>query len=475
MSDELKPEVAVEQTAPAVEATTVVADGTVEADSGTPTPTETPLEATSTAAPESAANPQSEPTAPKQPEYDLDAVHAELVAAKASKSTLQVTGLRRVRGGILVSYKNMPLFLPTSHLSLKANPSENELLALLQKTFDVHVHELDANDRTKVIVSRRRLLRVEHLNDFQVGQIVEGKVVSLTDFGAFVNLGGVDGMVHVSAMSRRRIGHPSELLQKGDTVKAVVKEINHNTQRLSLSMKELEADPWEQAASEFPVGSQHTGKIKSLTDFGAYIELKPGVEGLVHISEMSWARRIKHPSDLFAVGQEVPVQVLEILPEKHKIALGYKQTQPNPWDNIASRFQVGQIISGTVKEVFQRGAVITVADDIDAFMPRGKMHPSVRSKNNPFEVGQVIENILVMDVVPDSHSLILGMEGFDQSSQKSERSQRSERNNGEARPRGGSKREREEAPALETSAPVTLSDLLSEDEKRKLFGDETAS
>lgn len=402
---------------------------------------------------------------PSKPEYDVDVLYAELVQANTAKSFIDVTGLRRVRGGILVSYKNMPLFLPTSHLSLKANPSENELLSLIQKTFPVHIHELNEQDKTKVIVSRRRLLRSEHLDEFKIGQIVEGKVVSITDFGVFVNLGGVDGMVHVSAMSRHRVNHPSERIQKGDTVKAVVKEINRNTQRLSLSMKELEADPWTGAALEFPVGTDHTGKVKSITDFGVYVELKPSIEGLVHISEMSWARRIKHPSELFKAGDDILVRILDLSEEKHKVALGYKQTQPNPWETINQRFQVGQIVKGTIKEVINRGVVINIADDIDAFMPRGKMHPSVRNKTMPFQVGDAVENVLVMDVVAENHSLILGMEGFDQGTpEKPAREPKQPRNSAH-----------KESAIPEAKQEVSLGDLLSDEEKRKLFGDNANS
>jgi small subunit ribosomal protein S1 len=429
---------------------------------------------------ESPAQEASVSEAPKQPEYDVNALYPEIVAAKNNKTTIDVTGLRRVRGGILAAYKGMPLFLPTSHLSLKPNPSENELLGLIQQTFPVHVHELNEEDKTKVIVTRRKLLRVDHLKDFQVGQTVEGKVVSFTDFGAFINLGGVDGMVHVSAISRRRINHPSEVLKKGDTVKAVVKEINENSQRLSLSMKELEANPWQGAAAKYTVGSRHKGKVKSLTDFGVYVELEPGVEGLVHISEMSWARRIKHPSEIFQAGQEVEVQVLEITEEKQKVSLGYKQTQPNPWATIAERFKVGDKIEGSVREVIDRGVVVNIAEDIDAFMPKGKMHPSLRGKAAPFQVGDKIEGLFVMDVVPDNHSLILGMEGFDQGSPAREGRGEGGGNRGEGGGRGerggrgdrGPRKEQETVNLPEQKQEVSLADLLSEDEKRKLFGSE---
>ncbi len=437
---------------------------------------------------EAPASQTATPETPKQPEYDVNALYPEIVAAKNNKTTIDVTGLRRVRGGILAAYKGMPLFLPTSHLSLKPNPSENELLGLIQQTFPVHVHELNDEDKTKVIVTRRKLLRVDHLKDFQVGQTVEGKVVSFTDFGAFINLGGVDGMVHVSAISRRRINHPSEVLKKGDTVKAIVKEINENTQRLSLSMKELEANPWQGASGKYTAGSRYKGKVKSLTDFGVYVELEAGVEGLVHISEMSWARRIKHPSEIFQAGQEVEVQVLELNEEKQKVSLGYKQTQPNPWANIAERFKVGDKIEGSVREVIERGVVVNIAEDIDAFMPKGKMHPSLRGKALPFQVGDKIEGLFVMDVVPDNHSLILGMEGFDQGAPSREGREGGGREGGreggggrDGGNRGGGGRERgprrdreqqESVNLPEQKQEVSLADLLSDDEKRKLFGGE---
>jgi small subunit ribosomal protein S1 len=205
-----------------------------------------------------------------------------------------------------------------------------------------------------------------------------------------------------------------------------------------------------------------------------YVELKAGVEGLVHISEMSWARRIKHPSELFQAGQEIEVQVLDISEEKQKVSLGYKQTQPNPWATIAERFKVGDKIEGTVREAIERGVVVNIADDIDAFMPKGKMHPSLRGKAQPFQVGDKIEGLFVMDVVPDNHSLILGMEGFDQGANRPERSERPERGERGERPERGERRPRqqqqEQVNIPEQKQDVSLADLLSDEEKRKLFG-----
>lgn len=437
-------------------------------------------------APEAEAAPEE----PKQPEYDVDALYAELAEAKGKNETVDVEGIRRVRGGILAEYKHMPLFLPTSHLSLKANPSENDLLSLIHKTFPVHVHELSQDDKSRVIITRRKLLRRELMNEFQVGQQVEGRVSSITDFGAFVDIGGVDGMVHVSRISRRRINHPGDVLKKGDTIKAVIKDIDAGGERISLSMKELEEDSWENVAQEFPSGTRQKGIVRGLTDFGAYVQLKPGVEGLVHISEMSWARRIKHPSELLQEGQEIEVEVLDVSEEKKKISLGYKQTQSNPWDTMADRFAIGSELGATVKEVLPRGVVVTLADDVDAFLPKGKMHPSLKNQKTPFSVGDSVQ-VLVMDVVPENHSLIVGMEGFDQKAEQGGGGGGRQGGGGGGRQGGGGRRDRDRGDrsggrggrdrgdrggnptqALGTSSQnVTLLELLSDDEKRKLFGD----
>ncbi len=469
-----------------------LAGGTDDSNAGTATEQssgETPAEGS-----ESEAAPQEE-----KPQYDVDVLYAELAEAKANNQTVDVEGIRRVRGGILAEYKHMPLFLPTSHLSLKSNPSENDLLTLIHKTFPVHVHELSQDDKSRVIITRRKLLRRELMSEFQVGQQVEGRVSSITDFGAFVDIGGVDGMVHVSRISRRRINHPGDVLKKGDTIKAIIKDIDPEGERISLSMKELEEDSWGNVAQEFPVGSRNKGIVRGLTDFGAYVQLKPGVEGLVHISEMSWARRIKHPSELLQEGQEIEVLVLDVSEEKKKISLGYKQTQNNPWESMAGRFAIGSELGATVKEVLPRGVVVTLADDVDAFLPKGKMHPSLKNQKTPFNVGDSVQ-VLVMDVVPENHSLIVGMEGFDQKAEgggeggdrggrreggdrggrreggdrgrrdSGNRGDRRDRNDRDRGDRGG--RGQVQSPSLGTSSQnVTLLELLSDDEKRKLFGE----
>jgi small subunit ribosomal protein S1 len=436
----------------------------------------------------------------EKPSYDADALYTELVAAKKAGATVEVEGSRRVRGGILATYKNMPLFLPTSHLSLKVNPSETDHLVLLRQTFTVHVHELNEKDKSRVIVTRRRLLRGDEMKNYHVGQEVEGKVVSFTEFGAFVNLGPVDGMIHVSAISNRRIAKPQDILKKGDTIRAIIKEIDPAKERISLSMKELEANPWDTLEEELPPGTHIKGIVRGVTDFGVYVEVKAGVEGMVHISEMSWAKRLKHPSELFEKGQDIEVVVLSVATGKRKLQLGYKQLQPNPWDAIAEKFTIGQKTQGTVKEITQSGIIITLTDEIDGFMPRGKMLPNLRNQKDPFKSGDAIE-VLIMDLSSENRSLILGMEGFDQGApeggDRPERSERPRREGGgnreggghreggsrEGRPRreGGNndrrerrdnRENRENLPAPQAvQSEMTLSDLLSEDERKRLFGE----
>ncbi len=429
----------------------------------------------------------------ERPSYDAEALYAELAAAKKAGTTVEVSGSRRVRGGILVTYKNMPLFLPTSHLSLKVNPSETDHLALIRETFPVHVHELNEKDKSRVIVTRRRLLRADEMKNYQVGQKVEGKVVSFTEFGAFVNLGPVDGMIHVSAISNRRIAKPQDILKKGDTITAIIKEIDPAKERISLSMKELESDPWETLESELPPGTHIRGTVRGVTDFGVYVEVKSGVEGMVHISEMSWAKRLKHPSELFQKGQEIEVVVLSVATAKRKLQLGYKQLQANPWDTIASQFTIGQQAQGTVKEVSQSGIIITLTEEIDGFMPRGKMVPNLRNQKEPFKAGDQI-SVIIMDLSSENRSLILGMEGFDQGGAPEEggerpaRTDRKRREGGEGgrdnRPRReggnndrrGERRDnnsRERLPAPQAvQSEMSLLDLLSEDERKRLTGNE---
>ncbi len=494
-------ETAASEPAPAVEAAAEQSSGDTPAEGSGESPAGHAAEQSSGDTP--AEGTEAAPPQEEKPQYDVDVLYAELAEAKAKNQTVDVEGIRRVRGGILAEYKHMPLFLPTSHLSLKSNPSENDLLTLIHKTFPVHVHELSQDDKSRVIITRRKLLRRELMSEFQVGQQVEGRVSSITDFGAFVDIGGVDGMVHVSRISRRRINHPGDVLKKGDTIKAIIKDIDPEGERISLSMKELEEDSWGNVAQEFPIGSRNKGIVRGLTDFGAYVQLKPGVEGLVHISEMSWARRIKHPSELLQEGQEIEVLVLDVSEEKKKISLGYKQTQNNPWESMAGRFAIGSELGATVKEVLPRGVVVTLADDVDAFLPKGKMHPSLKNQKTPFSVGDSVQ-VLVMDVVPENHSLIVGMEGFDQKSEggggdsgggdRGDRGGRRDGGGGGRRDGGGGgrrdggdrggRRDRNDrdrgdrggrqvqAPTLGTSSQnVTLLELLSDDEKRKLFGD----
>lgn len=420
-------------------------------------------EATTVEAPAEATETFEQATAKEEkPTYDAEALLVELKAAKNSGSTIDVVGTRRIRGGILAEYKGMPLFLPTSHLSLKSNPSENDLLSLIRQTFPVHIHEITEAEKGRVVVTRRRLLRREAVKTMNVGETVEGKVVSVTDFGAFVDIGGVEGMVHVSRISNRRVEKPSDVLKKGDHIRAIIKEVDAAKGKISLSMRELEEDSWKGLAEQYPAGSRHKGTVRSLLDFGAYIELAPSIDGLLHISEMSWARRLKHPSELLTVGQELEIVIRSIDEKKRKISLSLKQATDNPWTSIAEKYPIGTRVTGVVSNTIPNGVVVTLGTEVDAFMPKGKLHPSLRGQKTPFNIGDSVE-VLVMDVSAENESLILGMEGFDERPANPKRENSGER-------RGGNDRNVQIPAANAANKNVSLADLLSEEEKSRLFG-----
>ena len=272
----------------------------------------------------------------------FEAVYQELLLVKENNGTIEVEIKGRIRGGLRAIYKEMPLFLPASHFSLKRTPTEQELTDAAGKTMVVQVHELQEYDegRKAVIVSRKHLLTEDFWTRISVGDIVEGKVSSIATFGVFVDLGGVEGLIHISRLSQVHVDDPNKFMKKGDTVKAVVVELDRTKNRIALSRKELEESPWKDVETLFLVGTQHTGIVRRLTDFGAYIELKPGVDGLLRTPEISWTKRIKKPSDVLKANSEIPVEILSVSEDKQTVSLSYKKTQPNPWhqlvDNILS-------------------------------------------------------------------------------------------------------------------------------------------
>jgi small subunit ribosomal protein S1 len=229
--------------------------------------------------------------------------------------------------------------------------------------------------RGNIVVSRRSVLeetraeqRTEIVARLGEGQVIDGVVKNITDYGAFIDLGGIDGLLHVTDMAWRRVAHPSEIVNVGDTVKVQIIRINPETQRISLGMKQLEADPWEGIAAKYPVGTKLKGTVTNITDYGAFVELEPGVEGLIHVSEMSWTKKNIHPGKIISTSQEVEVQVLEVDAEKRRISLGLKQTQENPWVAFAAAHEPGSVIEGPIRNITEFGLFIGLDGGIDGMV-----------------------------------------------------------------------------------------------------------
>ncbi len=279
--------------------------------------------------------------------------------------------VRRVKGGLMVKVFGTEAFLPGSQIDLKP---ARELDIDIGDKFEVRIIKVNFK-RRNIVVSRRVLLsekqeaRVkEFLEEIKEGQIVEGTVKNITEFGAFIELDGIDGLLHITDMSWRRINHPSEMLSIGDVIKVIVKEVDEDSKRVSLGLKQLQPDPWTNVMERYQIGNQITGKIVSLTDYGAFIELESGVEGLIHISEMSWTKHIKHPSDLMKVGQEVEAIVLEVDEKARKISLGLRQAVPDPWEGVVEKYPEGSTVKGKVVNLTSFGAFIQLEEGVEGLL-----------------------------------------------------------------------------------------------------------
>ena len=304
---------------------------------------------------------------------------------KAHGENKQVEGLifSRVKGGFTVDLNGAVAFLPGSQVDVRPLRDISHLMNTPQKFL---VLKMDYN-RGNIVVSRRAVLeeqraeqRAEIVENLSEGQIVEGVVKNITDYGVFIDLGGVDGLLHVTDISWKRINHPSEALSLGDTVKVIITKISEN-KRLSLGIKQLEPDPWSQIEDRFHVGEKYKGKITNITDYGAFVELADSIEGLIHVTELSWTKKNLHPHKAVSVGDEVEVMILEIDLNKRRISLGMKQCMPNPWESFAAENAPGSDITGEVRNITEFGLFIAVSDEID-----GMVHLNDLSRSEPGEV-----------------------------------------------------------------------------------------
>jgi len=277
----------------------------------------------------------------------------------------------RVKGGFTVDLSGAVAFLPGSQVDIRPVRDVTPLMDIPQP---FQILKMDRK-RGNIVVSRRAILeetraeaRTGLISTLAEGQVIDGIVKNITDYGAFVDLGGIDGLLHVTDMSYKRVGHPSEVINIGDTVKVQIIRINKDTQRISLGMKQLESDPWEAAVATYPIGAKLSGRVTNITEYGAFVELEPGIEGLVHVSEMSWTKKNVHPGKIVSTSQEVDVIVLEVDTEKRRISLGLKQAINNPWEAFAAEHPVGSQIEGEVKNATEFGLFIGLEGDVDGMV-----------------------------------------------------------------------------------------------------------
>ncbi|MFB0931804.1 MAG: 30S ribosomal protein S1 [Ascidiaceihabitans sp.] len=294
-----------------------------------------------------------------------------LETAFAGEARVEGAIFGRVKGGFTVDLGGAVAFLPGSQVDVRPVRDAGPLMGLKQP---FQVLKMDRR-RGNIVVSRRAILeesraeqRAEVIGNLTEGQNVDGVVKNITEYGAFVDLGGVDGLLHVTDMAWRRVNHPSEILTIGETIKVQVIKINKETHRISLGMKQLQEDPWDLVAAKYPLESTHTGRVTNITDYGAFVELEAGVEGLVHVSEMSWTKKNVHPGKIVSTSQEVEVMVLEIDGTKRRVSLGLKQTQRNPWEVFAETHPEGTEVEGEVKNITEFGLFVGLEGDIDGMV-----------------------------------------------------------------------------------------------------------
>lgn len=292
---------------------------------------------------------------------------------KSMNANERVNGIifGRVKGGFTVDLNGAIAFLPGSQIDIRPIRDITPLMGISQPFQILKMDKVRGN----IVVSRRVVLeetraeaRAELIDTLKEGSILEGVVKNITDYGAFIDLGGVDGLLHVTDISWKRINHPAEVLSVGQTIKVQVIKFNEDNQRISLGMKQLESDPWQAVADKFQVSEVYKGKVTNITDYGAFVELEDGIEGLVHVSEMSWTRKNVHPGKIVSTSQEVEVKVLEVDPEKRRISLGIKQCTPNPWAAYVDEHPVGSVIEGKIKNITEFGLFVGLSDEIDGMI-----------------------------------------------------------------------------------------------------------
>jgi small subunit ribosomal protein S1 len=344
---------------------------------------------------------------------DFMRVWEKIRLAYENDQPVEGTLVKKIKGGVVVDLMGVDAFLPGSQIALRRVPNIDELLG---QKFEFKIIKLNKR-RRNIVVSRRVILENERagkreklMKELQKDQVRKGIVKNITDFGAFIDLGGVDGLLHITDMSWGRISHPSELVAIGAELEVKVLDIDWTRERISLGLKQLQSYPWKDVAEKYPVGTRVTGKVVSITNYGAFIELEPGIEGLVHISEMSWTRNVRHPSKLVSIGETIEAVVLKVDPNEEKISLGMKQTEQDPWMVLPLKYPVGTRISGKVRNLTSFGAFVEIEPGIDGLIHISDMSWTKRVQH-PSEVvkkGDTVD-VVILNIDSENKRISLGL------------------------------------------------------------------
>lgn len=377
------------------------------------------LEVTTSVAAPVENNTNHEETLRKQKE-----VVQQLSKFKDSGEAVEVTITEKTKGGLRAVYEGVKLFMPLSLFAPGRNTSDADLEAAIGKSYKVKIKEVqDSGSYATVVISRKDLMEDELWNKFKVGDKVEGTVSSTPTFGIFLDLGGLEGLIHISRLSQSHVESTEKFAKKGDKLEAVIIELDRAANRIALSRKELEPSPWSDAEEKYPSGLITKGTVRRMTNFGAYVELAPNVDGLLRFSELSWTRRVNDPSEFIKLNSEVEVYVVSCSADKRTIALSYKRTQENPWNSLIEKYPIGSFSKGVVSQITEKGAVITVNNEVDGFMPRGKMRGIMNGNKIPFNVGDEIQ-VAIDELVPEKESLILSPVLTEEQAQEQENSKK---------------------------------------------------
>ena len=344
---------------------------------------------------------------------DFMRVWERIRVAHESDEPVEGTLVKKIKGGVVVDLMGVDAFLPGSQIALRRVPNIDELLG---QSYAFKIIKLNKR-RRNIVVSRRVILEAERatkreklMKELEVGQVRKGIVKNITDFGAFIDLGGVDGLLHITDMSYGRVSHPGEMVKFGQELEVKILDIDWERERISLGLKQLQTYPWQNVAAKYPVGTRVQGKVVSITNYGAFIELEPGIEGLVHISEMSWTRNVRHPSKLVSIGETIEAVVLKVDETEEKISLGMKQTEQDPWMVLPLKYPIGTRINGKVRNLTSFGAFVEIEPGIDGLIHISDMSWTKRVQH-PSEVvkkGDAVD-VVILNIDADNKRISLGL------------------------------------------------------------------